>query len=128
MVSMTVTAKGPLFAGDTVRMLGEAIREVIRETTYFGEEAVQDQLYSGHGVRTGWFRFHIRGRLMQSRHGAIFAKDYVKGAWLESGANHRYGTTRFKGYAMFRRGRDRTDREVQRIGDRIIAGFVRRVS
>ena len=119
-----VTLKGPLFTSNIKVNVTRATSDIVRETTYFGEEAVQAQLYPGHGVRTGTFRFYVRGRVSQSRQGYIYPRDYLKGAWLE-GTSSRNQTTRFKGYGMFRRGRDRTDREVARISAIAMKKFTR---
>jgi len=123
MVNGNVTITGPLLRSDVSPRIHRAVTKIIREVSYAGEDNVQAQLVPGHGVQSGRFRFYVRGKLTKSLHGAIFAGDYVKGAWLE-GTSSRNQTSRFKGYAMFRKGRDRTDKQVQAIGDAIFKGLV----
>lgn len=123
-----VTFSGPFFRGDPSRLVKESTLEIARETTDYAKEAVKDQLYPGHGVLTGKFRASVTGEIQQSRHGVVFARDVVKGPWLESGAGHRYGSTRFRGYAMFRRGRDRTQSEVPRIANKVVDQLVRKLN
>ena len=124
--AMTVTVSGPFFAAGALALVKDAIDEAVREVSEKGAENVQEHLYAGHGVRTGKFRASITGQLTPSRHGIVFARDAVKGPWLE-GTSRRNLTTRFKGFAMFRRGRDRTDRQAQAIADKIIGNLVRKL-
>ena len=123
----TVTISGPFFTQDVHGAVRDAVHEVVREVSEYGAEAVKDQLYPGHGVLSGKFRSSISGQVTQSRHGLVFARDAIKGPWLE-GTSRRNQTTRFKGYAMFRRGRDRADREAQKIADKIINQLMRKLN
>lgn len=123
MTNQHVTITGPLFRADVSPRVHRAVTKIIREVAYEGGRQVQDQLVPGHGYVTGHFRFYVWGKLTRTLHGAVFARDFVKGAWLE-GTSSRNQTSRFKGYSMFRKGRDRTDAKVQQIGDAIFKGLV----
>src|SRR3990167_3310900 len=118
MTNQRVTVSGPFFTSDVDRLITDAIHEAVREVSQFGAEAVKDQLYTGHGVRSGKFRASITGQVTQSRHGVVFARDAVKGPWLE-GTSRRNQTTRFKGFGMMRKGTQRTDKQAQKIADGI---------
>lgn len=122
-----VTVSGPFFMPGVVGMVHDAVNEAVREVSQFGAEAVKDQLHPGHGVRSGKFRSSISGQVTQSRQGLVFARDAVKGPWLE-GTSRRNLTTRFKGYAMWRKGRERTNREALKIADKIIGQLVRKLN
>ena len=123
----TVTVRGPFFGPSVDGMERDAIAAAGREVSVFAAAAVKDQLYPGHGVRSGKFRSSITGQVTPSRHGIVFARDAVKGPWLE-GTSRRNLTTRFKGFAAFRRGTERADRQAQRIADKIIANLARRLN
>jgi hypothetical protein len=125
---LNVIFKGPFFAPGALDVVKDATLEIQREVTDYAAKAVKDELFPGHGVRSGTFRNSITGQMTQSRHGVVFARDVVKGPWLESGAGHRYGSTRFRGYSMFRRGRDRADREADRIADKVMGSAVRKLN
>ena len=122
-----ITFSGPFFR-DSTRVMKDAVKELEREVTAEAVESVKDQLFMGHGVRSGKFRASVTGQVSQTRHGIVYARDAVKGPWLESGAGSRYGSTRFRGYSMFRRGRDRTQGQVTRIADRVIDHVVRKLN
>ena len=125
---MSVTVRGPFFASDVDGMIRNAIDAAVKETTEFGASAVQGQLYSGHGVRSGKFRASITGRLLKSGVGTVAPRrQAIKGRWLE-GTSRRNQTTRFKGYGVFRIGRDRTDNQAQKIADRIFHNLTQRLN
>lgn len=122
-----VTFSGPFFSPGMASVVEHAVQETERQIVAFGVKAVREQLHSGHGVVTGRFRASITGQVSQSRHGIVFARDAVKGPWLE-GTARRNQTSRFKGYAMFRRGRERTESESERIADQVIGRVAKRLN
>jgi len=75
-----------------------------------------------HGyTHTGHYARSIHGRMAGSLHGVIDDTRVVYGPWLE-GVGSRNQATRFKGYAIFRRTKDK----LQKMGRDILAKHVQR--
>lgn len=102
MINISVKATGPLFDGRLNRAMDEAVDEAEQEIATIGANHLRDDL----GVPpfkhpTGWYRSHITPK----RFGALWAiqdSDVIYGPWL-AGTSSRNHTTRFKGYAHWRR-------------------------
>lgn len=124
MPAVQITLRGPLFqSGMPKQVIDRAIDRTISELVAEGEKRVKQQLYVGHGVRTGFYRRSIHGELLDSRHGIIHDSKVVYGPWLE-GTSRRNETTRFKGYAMFRN----AVQGLQEIAPRLLNKHIRRAS
>ena len=89
--------------------VGSALTDAVRELMELGETAVVEQLYKGHGLQTGHYRRSIHGQLHGRFSAEVNDSGVVYGPWLE-GVGSRNATTRFKGYAMFRRAHQRVER------------------
>ena len=59
-----------------------------------------------HYFQTGHYARSINGQMVSSLHGLITDSNVVYGPWLE-GIGSRNQTTRFKGYSIFRKTRDK---------------------
>ena len=109
-VTFSTKVEGPFFTlkGQPLKDAGaELIQDLLKE----GEAKVEAELRTGHGVRTGEFKSTIVSKFTRSSAHAVGwgsingGKEYpnsVKGKWLE-GVTRRNESTRFKGYAMFRK-------------------------
>jgi hypothetical protein len=102
MINISVRAAGPVFDGRLSRTLAEAVDEAEQEIATIGADHLRGDL----GVPpfknpTGWYRSHITPK----RIGAMWAiqdSGVIYGPWL-AGTGSRNATTRFKGYAHWRR-------------------------
>ncbi len=92
--------------------VSDAIDRAVGDVLARGEELIKLDLYPGHGVITGQYRRGVRGELTRVRHGTIHDSNAVQGPWLE-GTSSRNQSTRFKGYAMFRRAGQQLQREAR---------------
>jgi len=111
-LNVTVTGQGAIFKDSSPaisRMRQAIITEIIQE----GESRLDETLrprpagvylsvaQAGRGkASTGYFRRSVHAR--QSAVGGTIESNVVYGPWLE-GVSSRNATTRFKGYASFRR-------------------------
>lgn len=112
--------------------LYEAMADVARDLVAEGENRVVENLtesiYSHGGAHpdryrvTGHYRRSVNGRMLGSLHGEIHDSKVVYGPWLE-GVSARNQTTRFKGYAAFRRARQ----ELERIKVQLLQRRLRRL-
>ena len=112
MPEIHVRTSGPIFSALPAQKAEAVLAKTISELVAEGEKRVKLQLYTGHGVRTGFYRRSVHGEVLGSRHGIIHDSRVIYGPWLE-GVTPRNRTTRFKGYAMFRNAYQQLDRMAQ---------------
>jgi hypothetical protein len=93
-MAVKVTMSGPLFEGDTNAAVRAGVREGLAVVAKFGQQLVQDQLYPGHGYRTGNLHDSVNGELIEWNH-AVVGTPVIYSIYVEDG-HHR-----FKGYHMF---------------------------
>lgn len=110
-----VEYRGPLFTGEMQNRIERAQRSAIRELVDYGWQLLNTVLVMRPAgvylsveeadpgkASKGYYRAHLHGIVQDSRYGQIDDSGVVYGPWLE-GTSHRNMTTRFKGYASFRR-------------------------
>ena len=115
---------GPMLDGRGVRILGQASRDIEREIAIFAED--QDQMRLARVLKnpTGYYQSQIR-RHQAGGYWQVDDSQVAYGPWLESGKNrHR---TRFKGYFMFRRAAQITNRRASAIADRVLRRYIGRL-
>ena len=119
-MNVTVKVSGPFFrhgSGPVLDSLHDAIQDTVLKGESEGVRMAQPRdrggvFHSGayaaaHGYRhTGHYARSIHGRMVSNLHGVISDSNVVYGPWLE-GVSSRNQATRFKGYAIFRRTRDK---------------------
>ena len=127
MPELKVTLSGPFLTGQPAAVVDNTMRRTIAELVAMGEIDVSEQLYRGHGLVTGHYRRSIHGEVLTSRNGKVHDSKVVYGPWLE-GTSSRNQRSRFKGYAMFRIGRDRTDTQARQIAERIVHNLMQRLN
>ena len=123
---VNVSATGPVFNGRAPGALNRAIDGAIAELVQLGEQRL-DMLLRPRpaGVylsvseakkgqaSTGHYRRSIHA-VASHRHGLITDGGVVYGPWLE-GVSSRNATTRFKGYASFRRVGQSLEKDAQKV-------------
>jgi len=134
-MNVSVKVSGPFFRlgpGPIVASIHDAVQETVLTGEAEGVRMAQPRerggvFHSGayaaaHGYRhTGHYARSIHGRMVSNLHGAISDSGVVYGPWLE-GVSSRNQATRFKGYAIFRRTRDK----LQRLSRGILEKHVRK--
>jgi hypothetical protein len=101
----TITVSGPLFAPNVSGRIKDAVRAGMFDVSAEISADVQDQLYQGHGWRTGRLRGSIAARQFSDlgfevRSGALTGEPVKYVYWVETG-KRRGVQTRFPGYQMF---------------------------
>ena len=115
-IGMSVKADGPLFRKGNA-ILQQGVQDAIQELVEIGEQRLDEQARPRPGgvylsvaaaqpgkASTGNYRRNING-FVKRMVGIITDGGVIYGPWLE-GTSSRNQSTRFKGYAMFRRTRD----------------------
>lgn len=106
MLNVHVTLSGAFFAQLPSAQVQRGLSTGLEIAGLLGQRYVQEQLYPGHGVRTGHFRRSIWGGQVSARAAQIDAGLQQQGAnviytnWLETGTR-RGQQTAFPGYHMF---------------------------
>lgn len=114
MTDVDVSYSGPIFDGrarEALRRLVVDMRETLADR---GREMVLENL--GESIRhpTGYYESRVRTEARGGLETVITDGGVVYGPWLE-GTSSRNETTRFKGYASFRRAADRLERDAEQL-------------
>lgn len=109
-MKVEVRLSGNFFRSNALAVVTDAVDKGIADTVAEGERAVKAELYAGHGVDTGHYRRSVHGEMVKSLHGIIHDSKVIYGPWLE-GVSSRNQTSRFKGYAMFRKAHQQLQRK-----------------
>ena len=104
--SVTVLIAGPIFLKS---QWDKGVDQALNDIGLRGVQLVQEQLYKGHGFRTGHLRRSIsfvvdkgKNEVTIDSGGSRFGENVVYAEWVETGKRNGR-QTRFKGYHMFER-------------------------
>jgi hypothetical protein len=100
MFGMKATMIGPLFEGAPGPKIQAATKQAMERVGLQAQRWVQEQLYPGHGVRTGYFRRSVESHV-EAWNVVRVGSDVIYGSWLEEGPHGRQHPGSFKGYGMF---------------------------
>lgn len=124
---VVITVKGPVFNGDFRGMLAAMVDEIAYRVAAQALERVQFNLDRSIQFPTPYYETQVMVQQVVSDW-MVHDRGIVYGPWLE-GVSHRNQTTRFKGYHSFRRAADEVrQHHTQRIGQQVVAEFVREMT
>lgn len=137
---VVVKLSGPILSGMAPGIILGILNDAITDVAVDGERMVKGMAepspkgvfhtaaYAGaHGYRqSGDYHRDIHGELQSSLHGIIHDSNAIYGPWLE-GTGSRNQTTRFKGYAMFRRTTQQLERKAPDILQKRVTKSLRRL-
>lgn len=117
---------GPLFDGGAARLVDGMCADIEREIGQEGEALVLAHLAGVLKNPTGFYASKVTSH--PSDHGDVDVVDggVVYGPWLE-GVGSRNRTTRFKGYATFRRVAQTLQRKADGIAERVARPWIGRM-
>lgn len=101
MIRTSVQTGGPIFNGQGPSIVVRSARDMEEHLAEVGADMVRTELMHVLRRETPYYRTQITTTEMYGRH-VITDGGVVYGPWLE-GTSERNKTTRFKGYATFRR-------------------------
>ena len=125
-VSVTVDAHGPMFDGRAAAILDRAEHEWEEHLAEVGADYVRGELHRVLRKETPYYRLQITSKEAPGHH-VVTDQDVVYGPWLE-GTSSRNRTTRFKGYATFRRITARLNADANRILQPYVDATVDRIN
>lgn len=125
MIRIDTDTHGPIFDGRASLAARDFVHDSQREIAERGADMIQTELDGVLRHQTGRYRRSIH---VQHSFGADAVTDggIVYGPWLE-GVGSRNQTTRFKGYATFRRVVQRLERESGNVAERMLPSYLRRM-
>lgn len=124
-LDITVTFHGPLFGGTARRVLQDIGDQAAVEVGNAALERVQYFLDRSIRHPTPYYETQIVQQTVGNTE-VVHDRGIVYGPWLE-GTSSRNGTTRFKGYASFRRATQATEQLAPAIVARVIAKNIGRL-
>lgn len=124
-MSADVDLSGPFFDGRAVAAVSAFLEDAVGEVSSEAKKRVLEKLASSLQHPTGHYESSIHidggGTRQSVNDGGI-----VYGPWLE-GVGSRNRTTRFKGYASFRRVRETVNADASRIAEIILRKYLGRM-
>lgn len=112
-MEVIVTASGPLFAGTASAMVQRYTQAGGEEVARWAEGEVQRVLEQVLRHPTGYYQSQVQVNRVSPDRFSITDGGVVYGPWLE-GVSSRNQSTRFKGYATFRRVAKRVEQRADR--------------
>lgn len=125
--STTVEYRGSVFDGRLQGAIRDACQDIERELADQGAAMMRANLGQVLQHPTGFYQSQIHSSPTLGGHWQVEDNGIVYGPWLE-GVGSRNRTTRFKGYATFRRTAQQLDRHATEVARRIISRYIRRVT
>ena len=126
MPNVIVTTKGPLFDGRAPQIVHREAQAIVQELVELGEQRLDQMLRPRPAgvylsvaeaqkgqASTGNYRRNISG-MVRDLNGLITDGGVIYGPWLE-GVGSRNASTRFKGYASFRRTAQWLEQQVPKV-------------
>src|SRR4249919_2511759 len=120
-----IIKRGPLFDGRAAAAMRQYIPAMVDEIGQAAESLVRDET----GVfknPTGHYASQITWDRSSPTYGMVTDHNAIYGPWLE-GVGSRNATTRFKGYHLWRKGYQQAERVADRIAERLMGVYVRRM-
>ncbi len=118
-----MTVEGPLFDGRAQAAIDRFETTVVDTLASQGEDEVRANLDASLRNPTGVYRSHVSSEVSADQ-AVVHDSGVIYGPWLE-GLSRRNQTSRFRGYASFRRATQRLSAEANRIVDRLLPELIR---
>lgn len=115
MIYATVVKIGPYFDGRDQRKIQDMCDEISRRVAVIGASMVRTNLHKVLRHETPYYRLQNEAR-KDPLGWKVWDRGVIYGPWLE-GTGSRNRTTRFKGYATYRRTTQELNRRAQTIAD-----------
>lgn len=125
-MSLRVETSGPFFDGRADAAAADATEDVSRSVAILGASMVRSNLNKVLRVQTPFYRLQVEAQ-PNPPDWKITDQGVIYGPWLE-GTGSRNKTTRFKGYATFRRTFQQINARAATIGSGVVARFTGRMN
>lgn len=109
------------FAADAAEQIAQAAHQQLHRWYTLTFRYEKPDRRPGH---PGWYRGHTVTDISRPGFATVHDSNVIYGNWLE-GTSSRNATTRFKGYANFRRVTQNIGKLAPRMAERIMTGYLR---
>jgi hypothetical protein len=123
---VVIRIDGPMFNGLAARAAEQAAEEAIGQIGAQASAHVHANLDRSLRNPTPYYETQVTLDRPMPLTAIVHDRGIVYGPWLE-GTGSRNRTTRFKGYASFRRAAQQTERDAQRVTDAVMRRFLPRM-
>jgi hypothetical protein len=124
-VDITVSFHGPIFSGAAAAVIDDITMQAQEEVADAALQAVHSLLNRNIKHPTPYYETQIIHQRL-GRVDIVHDRGIIYGPWLE-GTSSRNATTRFKGYASFRKARQEVEALTPEIVDRVVAKNIGRL-
>jgi hypothetical protein len=125
MVELEVTVTGPLFNGTATAELKAALDDIEKDVAQQAYANVMTNLEGSIQHPTPYYETQVIAQNMATSW-VVHDRGIIYGPWLE-GTGSRNRTTRFKGYASFRKAAQKTEAEAVPIAEHALAPHLARM-
>lgn len=126
-MSATVTLRGPLFDGTDRRTVAQMCDAIAQDIAVAGRSMALTIMDASFRTQTPYYVTQVRVHTLGAFERSIDDGGVIYGPWLEGVGSRNYPTTRFKGYAMYRRTAQQLDASAQAIADESAAPYLARM-
>lgn len=126
-MGVEIRVSGPMFNGQAPVIVKDMVDEIVSRVASYALERVQWNLDASIRHPTPYYETQIKMTPYGDDVISVNDSGIVYGPWLE-GTGSRNQTTRFKGYASFRRARQATEQAVETLAAPIVARHLGRLS
>lgn len=125
-MGIRIETSGPFFDGRADAAAADASEQCEVSISVLGASMVRTNLNKVLRVQTPFYRLQVEAQ-PEPPGWKITDQGVIYGPWLE-GTSRRNQTTRFKGYATFRRTTQQINRRAVTIGNGVVAMFMKRMN
>ncbi len=118
-----VDSRGPIFDGRAKLAAHDLASDLSEKVAEDGRRKVAENLHGSIRHPTGYYESHVRVEAQSSLVHVVTDGGVVYGPWLE-GTGSRNSSTRFKGYASFRRALQETEGSVDNTARQILPSHI----
>jgi hypothetical protein len=126
MAVYAVEVSGPVFDGRANKAMDDAVREIERTVAEHGSNMVRANLNTVLRKQTPYYRLQVVAK-PDPPHQKVTDQGVIYGPWLE-GTGSRNRTTRFKGYATFRRTTQQLAMRATGLAENVLRRFIGRMN
>jgi hypothetical protein len=121
-----VDSRGPIFDGRAKLAAHDFAGDLSEKVAEDGRRKVADNLHRSIRHPTGYYESHVRVEPRGSLQHVVTDGGVVYGPWLE-GVGSRNSSTRFKGYASFRRAVQETESSADGTAKQMLPRYIARM-
>lgn len=125
-MDVTVTSTGPLFDGRFQGAMDGIIDEAVEVLAGFALERVHFQLDKSIRNPTPYYETQITQQKISRGLEVVHDRGIIYGPWLE-GTSRRNASSKFKGYASFRKAAQQLQQQAQELVDNVIVRNIRKL-